>query len=422
MFLARPNEILASSKYKRRSIRMSDVNDAPKIIIAGAPASGKGTQCEVIKQEFGVVHLSTGDILRAAVKEGTPLGKQAKEYMDAGQLVPDTLIIDVVKDRLSQEDCKNSGWLLDGFPRTKSQAEALSQANFNPDCFILLDVPQEVLVERVTGRRTDPETGKIYHLKFSPPENEEVAKRLVQRSDDTAEKIIVRYQEFQSHIESIRDNYKDKLTVVDGTLPAQSVSQRVTETLRKALEEKEVNNDEDEGDSSSGQQRGTKVSTNLGRVNPYANIGTIALGTATLFVVNHLLAILSSKMKWSFPASLSGMMILFSILLTASTIHQPTADQLYSFLLPSVTFLKTWLALFFVPPLVILPLKRSILEKSVGKLSSLIVVGFAMSLSFSAVLSQLLCRPGPLDISADVEEVKESVVVVDGRKASGAEG
>ena len=189
-----------------------------KVIIAGAPAAGKGTQCEVIKEKFGVVHLSTGDILRAAVKDGTELGKKAKAFMDAGQLVPDELIIGVICDRLQQPDCVSNGWLLDGFPRTKAQADALSAAGMVPDCFVLLDVPEEILVERVTGRRTDPVTGKIYHLKFNPPENEEVMSRLVQRSDDTAEKIVIRYREFQSHIDSIRSSYEDRLIWIDGSL------------------------------------------------------------------------------------------------------------------------------------------------------------------------------------------------------------
>ena len=138
-----------------------------KIIIAGAPASGKGTQCEVIKADYNVVHLSTGDILRAAVKAGSELGAEAKSYMDSGNLVPDELITGVVCDRLSQPDCEYQGWLLDGFPRTSAQAEALSRAGYDPDAFILLDVPQQCLVERVTGRRTDPETGKIYHTTVS---------------------------------------------------------------------------------------------------------------------------------------------------------------------------------------------------------------------------------------------------------------
>ena len=125
-------------------------------------------------------------MLRAAVKDKTKLGMKAKEYMDSGQLVPDDLIINVVVERLKQPDCQRQGWLLDGFPRTRTQADALKEFGIEADAFILLDVPQEVLVERVTGRRTDPETGKIYHMTFSPPSdlsNEASSKR----SDDTEE-------------------------------------------------------------------------------------------------------------------------------------------------------------------------------------------------------------------------------------------
>jgi adenylate kinase len=219
------------------TVRTLEMNSAvpspPRIIIAGAPAAGKGTQCEFIKSEFGVVHLSTGDMLRAAVQQGSDLGMKAKAFMDAGQLVPDDLIIDVVCDRLKQPDCISNGWLLDGFPRTKSQAEALSAAGMIPDQFILLDVPEEVLVERVTGRRTDPVTGKIYHMKFNPPENDEVAGRLVQRSDDTAEKIVVRYREFQSNIDSIRSSYEDVLTTVDGTRGQGEVSESILKSLKR---------------------------------------------------------------------------------------------------------------------------------------------------------------------------------------------
>jgi adenylate kinase len=130
-----------------------------RLIISGAPASGKGTQCEKIIEEFKVPHLSTGDMLRAAVKAGSPLGKEAKAYMDAGKLVPDSLVINLVKEKLATPECVNGGWLLDGFPRTGEQAKALQQANINPDKVVLLDVPDIALIERVTGRRTDPETG-----------------------------------------------------------------------------------------------------------------------------------------------------------------------------------------------------------------------------------------------------------------------
>jgi adenylate kinase len=237
---ATTGHILAQGGHHAVNAQHAPQNPRPmKIVIAGAPAAGKGTQCEVIKAKYGVVHLSTGDILRAAVKAGTELGLKAKEFMDAGQLVPDELIIGVVNDRLSQKDCQEKGWLLDGFPRTKSQADALTASGMIPDCFVLLDVPENVLVERVTGRRTDPVTGKIYHMTFNPPESADIAARLIQRSDDTEEKIKIRYREFQSHIDAIRSSYSDRTIKVDGSLPQKEVSQMVNDSLAELESKKQ---------------------------------------------------------------------------------------------------------------------------------------------------------------------------------------
>jgi adenylate kinase len=157
--------------------------DAPKIIIAGAPGSGKGTQCEYIVKKYGVVHISTGDILREQVKNGTALGKEAQEYMSKGALVPDHVVIGMVKAKLSEPEVKAKGWLLDGFPRTAAQAKAMSELGITADVFLQLEVPDSVLVERICLRRTDPVTGQIYHLKFNPPPAE-VVSRLQHRSDD----------------------------------------------------------------------------------------------------------------------------------------------------------------------------------------------------------------------------------------------
>ena len=232
--------------------------EAIKIIIAGAPASGKGTQCEVIKEKFGVVHLSTGDMLRAAVAAETEVGKSAKEYMDAGKLVPDDVIIGVVsvqntfnscrggsflsehafvsilqvKDRLDEDDCAKNGWLLDGFPRTQAQAKALEDAGIVADCFLFLNVPDDVLVERVVGRRTDPVTGKIYHMKFSPPEDEEVLARLDQRSDDTEEKVVVRLEQFHANVDAVKDSYTDISVVIDGNRAPSEVSNDIIEAIK----------------------------------------------------------------------------------------------------------------------------------------------------------------------------------------------
>lgn len=210
-----------------------DGSSCPKIIISGAPASGKGTQCEIIKKDFGVVHLSTGDMLRAAVAAKTPVGVSAKEYMDAGKLVPDDVIIGVVKDRLEESDCQSQGWLLDGFPRTRAQADALAAAGISADCFLFLNVPDEILVERVVGRRTDPETGKIYHMKFSPPEDEVVKARLEQRSDDTEEKVKVRLEQFHDNVAAVKGCYTDISFEIDGTCKPDEVAGFIAEALKE---------------------------------------------------------------------------------------------------------------------------------------------------------------------------------------------
>ncbi|VEU43751.1 unnamed protein product [Pseudo-nitzschia multistriata] len=215
----------------------SSAGSPVNIIIAGAPASGKGTQCEIIKEEFSVVHLSTGDMLRAAVAAGTDVGVKAKEYMDGGKLVPDEVIIGIIRDRLEEDDCKTQGWLLDGFPRTAAQAEALAEAGCTADCFLFLDVPDEILVERVVGRRTDPETGKIYHMTFSPPpaDDEELIARLEHRSDDTEEKVVVRLEQFHTNVAAVKGSYEDIMVSIDGNRAPADVSKDITESINAAL-------------------------------------------------------------------------------------------------------------------------------------------------------------------------------------------
>ncbi len=224
------------------SAESSDDSSPVGIIIAGAPASGKGTQCEIIKDEFGVVHLSTGDMLRAAVSAGTDVGIKAKEFMDSGKLVPDDVIIGIIIDRLSESDCKTQGWLLDGFPRTAVQAKALSDAGVSADCFIFLDVPDDILVERVVGRRTDPETGKIYHMKFSPPpaDDEELLNRLEHRSDDTEEKVVVRLEQFHSNVAAVKGSYEDIMIAIDGNRSPADVSAEITESIKSAVAKRSV--------------------------------------------------------------------------------------------------------------------------------------------------------------------------------------
>ena len=174
-----------------------------RLIISGAPASGKGTQCERIIEQYGVVHLSTGDMLRAAVKSRAPLGVQAEQYMQAGQLVPDHLIISIIVARLQESDCVARGWMLDGFPRSAVQAEALREAGFQPSHAIQLVVPDDILIQRVINRRLDPMTGKIYNIKDRPPESEEVAARVVQRPDDTEEVARKRLATYYSNLAAL---------------------------------------------------------------------------------------------------------------------------------------------------------------------------------------------------------------------------
>jgi len=189
---------------------------ASLVVIAGPPAAGKGTQCEKIKSKYGYVHISTGDILRENVKNGTELGLKAKEFMEAGALVPSELIVDLVKDRLAKDDIKEHGCLLDGFPRAPDQAQAMVDAGLSVDKFLLIKVPDETLVERGCGRRLDPETGDIYHLKFKPPPAE-VVDRLVHRKDDEEETIRARLQAYHSQIDGILPFFKEVVAEVDGT-------------------------------------------------------------------------------------------------------------------------------------------------------------------------------------------------------------
>ncbi|MBA0659831.1 hypothetical protein Gotri_010922, partial [Gossypium trilobum] len=186
-----------------------------KVIISGAPASGKGTQCELITQKYGLVHIAAGDLLRAEVAAASENGKLAKEYMEKGELVPNEIVVMMVKERLLQPDSQQRGWLLDGYPRSSSQAAALEDYGIRPDVFILLDVSEDILVERVVGRRLDPLTGKIYHLKYSPPENDEIASRLTQRFDDTEEKacliflVKLRLRTHHQNVDAVLSVYKD---------------------------------------------------------------------------------------------------------------------------------------------------------------------------------------------------------------------
>lgn len=182
-----------------------------RLILLGAPGAGKGTQANFIKENFGIPQISTGDMLRAAVKAGSPLGVEAKRYMDAGELVPDALIIDLVKERLREADCAN-GYLFDGFPRTLPQAEAMKQAGVAIDYVLEIDVPFEEIIVRMSGRRTHPASGRTYHIKFNPPKVEGkddlTGEPLIQRDDDKEETVKKRLDVYVSQTKPLIDYYQ----------------------------------------------------------------------------------------------------------------------------------------------------------------------------------------------------------------------
>jgi adenylate kinase len=182
-----------------------------RIILLGAPGAGKGTQAQLIMQKFGIPQISTGDMLRAAVKAGTELGVAAKKIMDAGGLVSDDIIIGLVKDRIAQPDCAK-GFLFDGFPRTIPQAEAMIEAGVDIDHVIEIDVPDAEIIERLSGRRVHPASGRVYHVKYNPPKvagkDDATGEDLVQRDDDKEDTIKKRLDIYHTQTKQLVDFYQ----------------------------------------------------------------------------------------------------------------------------------------------------------------------------------------------------------------------
>ncbi|SCB78321.1 adenylate kinase [Gilliamella intestini] len=212
-----------------------------RIILLGAPGAGKGTQAQFIMQKYGIPQISTGDMLRAAVKAGTPLGLQAKELMDAGKLVTDELVIALVKERIAQSDCVN-GFLLDGFPRTVPQADAMKAAGINVDYVLEFDVPDAVIIDRMSGRRIHAPSGRVYHIRHNPPKVENVddvtGEPLTIRKDDNEEIVRKRLVEYHDLTKPLISYYQHEAKEgrtqyfrVDGTQAVADVTKELANIL-----------------------------------------------------------------------------------------------------------------------------------------------------------------------------------------------
>ena len=215
-----------------------------KILLLGAPGAGKGTQAQFITRAFGIPQISTGDMLRAAINAGTPLGLEAKKIMDEGGLVRDDIIIGMVKERIAQDDCRG-GFLFDGFPRTLAQAEALQQAGIALDAVVEIDVPDAVILERISGRRVHPASGRSYHIVHNPPtvegKDDDTGEDLIQRSDDKEETVRKRLDVYHGETavligfySGLSGEHAPRYVKVDGTRPVDDVRGEILAALGKA--------------------------------------------------------------------------------------------------------------------------------------------------------------------------------------------
>jgi len=208
-----------------------------RVVIFGPPACGKGTQSQYIVKQFGYTYIATGEVLREEATAGTPEGQQAKKFMDAGDLIPDQLVMKMIQNKLLSQEAQKNGWLLDGMPRTVSQSKLLDDLDCRPDLIINLEVAEDLLLERVCGRRLDPVTGKTYHLKFDPPPAD-IESRLTQRSDDTEDKLKARLKVFHQQSGPVIAEYKkngDDVFTVDGGRKAEQVFADISKKLTSSV-------------------------------------------------------------------------------------------------------------------------------------------------------------------------------------------
>ncbi len=207
------------------------------LILLGAPGAGKGTQAEILCQRLNIPTISTGNMIREALKSGTEMGLKAKTFIEAGQLVPDEVVIGIVRERLAEADCQN-GFILDGFPRTIPQAEALDRMGVTIDRVVDIDVPDEVITRRVSGRRVCPGCGNSYHVETKKPQKDNVCDRcgttLVQRKDDEPKTVQERLHVYHEQTEPLRDYYANagKLLVVDGQQGIQEIAEQTLALLK----------------------------------------------------------------------------------------------------------------------------------------------------------------------------------------------
>jgi adenylate kinase len=215
-----------------------------RLILLGAPGAGKGTQANFIKEKFGIPQISTGDMLRAAIKAGTPLGLAAKQVMDAGSLVSDDVIVRLVKERLRQPDCAK-GFLFDGFPRTIPQAQAMRDAGIDLDYVLEIDVPDSEIIQRMSGRRVHPASGRSYHVKFNPPKvagkDDVTGEDLVQRDDDLEETVRKRLKIYHDQTKPLIDYYSEwaengdrhapRYRQISGVAPVETIRDRAFAAL-----------------------------------------------------------------------------------------------------------------------------------------------------------------------------------------------